>query len=186
LRDGLELVCAHRRLPLPLDTKRDVFVLTEVASLDDLAAIDAQDVAVAEDADRRAALWAYRDLHNEAIATQGVPHKLDVTVPLAEIARFAARLPEATAPHRLFLFGHLGDGNLHVNVLGPPPEDESVDDAVLRLVAELGGSISAEHGVGVAKRRWLGLTRGQAEIDAMRAIKRALDPNGILNPGVIF
>jgi FAD/FMN-containing dehydrogenase len=161
-------------------------VLTEVPSLDDLAAVDARDVAVAEDADRRAALWAYRDGLNEALAAQGVPHKLDVTVPLGEIAPFAARLPAATAPHRLFVFGHLGDGNLHVNVLGPPPEDESVDDAVLHLVAELGGSISAEHGVGVAKRRWLGLTRDQAEIDAMRAIKRALDPNGILNPGVIF
>jgi FAD/FMN-containing dehydrogenase len=185
-RESLELVCAHRRLALPLHTEHDVFVLTEVPSLGDLAAIAYDDVAIAEDADRRAALWAYRDLANEAIAAQGVPHKLDVTVPLGEIAAFVAALPAAVQPHRLILFGHLGDGNLHVNVLGPPPGDESVDEAVLRLVARHRGSISAEHGVGVAKRKWLGLTRGQAEIDAMRAITRALDPNGILNPGVIL
>jgi FAD/FMN-containing dehydrogenase len=114
-----------------------------------------------------------------------VPHKLDVTVPLGALAECERRLREVV-DGRLILWGHLGDGNLHVNVLGPPPEDETADEAVLRLVAELGGSISAEHGVGVAKRRWLALTRDEAEIDAMRALKRALDPNGILNPGVVL
>ena len=81
---------------------------------------------------------------------------------------------------------HLGDGNLHVNVLGPDPDDESVDEQILRLVAEHGGTISAEHGVGVAKARWLGLVRSPEEIAAMRAIKAALDPAGLLNPGVIL
>jgi FAD/FMN-containing dehydrogenase len=75
---------------------------------------------------------------------------------------------------------------VHVNVLGPPPEDSAVDDFVLRIVARYGGSISAEHGVGVAKGRWLSLTRDEAELAAMRAIKRALDPQGLLNPGRIF
>ena len=94
--------------------------------------------------------------------------------------------PPAREGLRLILFGHVGDGNLHVNVLGPAPDDERVDEAVLRLVAELGGSISAEHGIGVAKRRWLGLTRSAADIATMRAIKRALDPAGLLNPEVLF
>jgi FAD/FMN-containing dehydrogenase len=84
------------------------------------------------------------------------------------------------------LFGHAGDGNLHVNILGLEPDDERADDAVLRHVAELGGSISAEHGIGIAKLPWLELTRSAADIAAMRAIKRALDPRGTLNPGVLL
>jgi FAD/FMN-containing dehydrogenase len=87
---------------------------------------------------------------------------------------------------RTILFGHLGDGNVHVNVLGPDPADETVDETVLRLVADHGGTISAEHGVGVAKARFLHLTRTPAEIDAMRAIKAALDPRGVLNPGAVL
>ena len=70
-----------------------------------------------------------------------------------------------------------------MNVLGPPSDDERVDEAVLELVASLGGSISAEHGIGVAKTRWLSLTRSESEIRAMRAIKEALDPLGLLSPG---
>jgi FAD/FMN-containing dehydrogenase len=84
------------------------------------------------------------------------------------------------------VWGHLGDGNLHVNVVGPAPSDTTVDDAVLRLVAARRGSISAEHGIGVAKRPWLGLTRSPSDLAAMAAIKQAFDPNNILNPGVIL
>jgi FAD/FMN-containing dehydrogenase len=84
------------------------------------------------------------------------------------------------------LFGHVGDGNFHVNVVGPPPEDETVDEAVLRLVASLDGSISAEHGIGRAKARWLHLSRTDTELAAMRALKLALDPRWLLNRGVIF
>ena len=87
---------------------------------------------------------------------------------------------------RTFVYGHLGDGNLHVNLLGPAPGDESVDQAVLQLAARSGGTITAEHGVGRHKPRYLSLVRPDAEIAAMLAIKRALDPEGILNPGVIF
>ena len=82
-------------------------------------------------------------------------------------------------------FGHLGDGNLHVNILGPRPDDFEVDDAVLSLVAAMGGSISAEHGIGVAKRAALERSARPGDIAAMRAIKLALDPRGILNPGVL-
>jgi FAD/FMN-containing dehydrogenase len=87
---------------------------------------------------------------------------------------------------RTWLFGHVGDGNVHVNITGVAPDDERVDDAVLEHVAELGGSISAEHGIGTAKRRWLHLTRSADEIAGMHAVKRALDPDGVLNPGVLF
>jgi FAD/FMN-containing dehydrogenase len=97
-----------------------------------------------------------------------------------------AAVAAVAADARTILFGHLGDGNVHVNVLGARPDDPGVDDAVLRLTAELGGTISAEHGVGVAKTRWLGLVRDEAELAAMRAVKAALDPDGLLNPGVVL
>jgi FAD/FMN-containing dehydrogenase len=194
--DGLELVCAHRRLPPPFPAGHGVYVLAECAAGHDptealAAALEDEeavaDVAVADDTTRRAALWTYREAHNEAVNAAGVPHKLDVSVPPAAIPAFAAEVREAVgALGRTILWGHLGDGNLHVNVLGPAPDDHAVDELVLRLVTAHGGSISAEHGIGVAKRDWLGLTRTPEEIAAMRAIKQALDPAGVLNPGAVL
>jgi FAD/FMN-containing dehydrogenase len=113
-----------------------------------------------------------------------------VTVPFSGLARFEAEVREVVsslAPGAtLILWGHVGDGNLHVNVVGLDDDDNTVDDAVLRLVADLGGSISAEHGVGRAKLAWLPLTRSPAEMAAMAAVKRGLDPVGTLNPGVLI
>ena len=146
--------------------------------------------AVASEPATRARLWALREQQTESIARSGVPHKLDVTLPLARLAGFtdAVRAEVAlVAPGaRLFLFGHVGDGNLHVNVLGPDPDDPAVDDAVLALVSRSGGSISAEHGIGRLKAAALHLSRSPEEIAAFRALKAALDPAGILNPGVLL
>ncbi|HSK28284.1 MAG TPA: FAD-linked oxidase C-terminal domain-containing protein, partial [Jiangellales bacterium] len=134
-------------------------------------------------------LWEYRERHTEAVATLaaglGPPHKMDVALPLDRLGAFLAELPAATAPHPTYVWGHLVEGNLHVNVLGAAPDDP-VDEEVLRLAASYGGSIAAEHGVGVAKARLLHLTRSDAEIAAMRSVKRALDPDGLLNPGVLL
>ena len=106
---------------------------------------------------------------------------------LPEFFATCGRRVAAVAPGaRVWLFGHAGDGNVHVNVTGVAPDDERVTDAVLRLVAGLHGSISAEHGIGTAKRRWVHLTRSPAELRALRAIKDALDPNGTLNPHVLL
>jgi FAD/FMN-containing dehydrogenase len=112
---------------------------------------------------------------------------MDVALPRARVAEFAEGLSAVLDPrHRSFLYGHLGVGNLHVNVLGPDPEDDSVDAAVLQWAAACGGSISAEHGVGIAKPAYLPLSRSAAEIATMRRLKTALDPQRLLNPGVIF
>jgi FAD/FMN-containing dehydrogenase len=150
----------------------------------------ADDTVVAVDATRRARLMTIRESVTEALAAAGVPHKMDVGVPLARLAAFLGELPRAVADAApgasTFVYGHLGDGNLHVNVLGPAPDDEAADDAVLELAARCGGTIAAEHGVGAHKTRHLGLVRSGDELAAMSAIKRALDPRGLLNPGVIF
>jgi FAD/FMN-containing dehydrogenase len=188
---GMELVCERAELSRPLPTAPAYLLLEWEGAVDALGAASALiDAVVAEDATRRATLWRYREAQTEAINSVGVPHKLDVTLPLAALAGFAADVPAAVARAcpgaRTFLFGHVADGNIHVNVVGPPADDEQVDDAVLRLVAERGGSISAEHGIGTAKKRWLHLARSDAEIEAFRAIKRALDPAGILNPNALL
>lgn len=161
------------------------------ATLADLAEIvDERPHAIGMDTARARQLWERRDRVTEAIALIGVPHKLDVSIPVASIAAFCEEVPrsiEAASPGAVvYVFGHLGDGNLHVNVVGPDPGDDAVDDAVLQLVARYGGSISAEHGIGRAKQRWLHLSRTDAELAAFRAIKSALDPTSTLNPGVIL
>ncbi len=197
--NGLALVCDYRRLAPPFPDEYPAYLLVELADTRDViepladAIEDGPETlaeAIAEDTARREELWAYRESHTEAINACGVPHKLDVTLPLGELGDFVAQVGdrvERTSPGaQTIVFGHVGDGNLHVNVLGPDPDDERVDEAVLRLVADHGGSISAEHGIGVAKARWLSLTRSPVEIDAMSSIKRALDPAGLLNPGVLL
>ncbi len=181
-------------LPLPHDRPYDTYVLVECAGHDDpTAALAAAvgDVAAAvagpSDPQRRAELWRYREGITEAVNREGPPHKLDVTLPPASIPVFCEQVVAALpAPADVWLFGHLGDGNVHVNVTGVEPDDDTIDDTVLRLAADLGGSISAEHGIGTAKKRWLHLNRTASEIDAFRAIKRALDPDGILNPNVLL
>ncbi|MCX7620793.1 MAG: FAD-binding oxidoreductase [Acidimicrobiales bacterium] len=200
LRPGLELVCSRFGLPDPLPEPTPAYLLVEAADRVDptreLSYLVERlnppvcGVAVATEAARRQQLWAYRELHTEAIAELGPVHKLDVALPAASLARFIAVVSEAVNAVRpdacTWLFGHVADGNIHVNVTGVAPGDESVDDAVFELVASVGGSISAEHGIGVAKRRWLHLVRTQAEIETFRRLKAAFDPKGILNPNVLL
>ena len=198
---GLELIVRHTAARPPFAVRTPLYLLVEVASDDDdptdglLAALDAVGVAdgsaaVATDPAGRHRLWQLRERHTEVMNAEGVPHKLDVSVPAARYANLVEGAPRVVAAvdpgARTIVYGHVGDGNLHVNVLGPAPDDDAVDDAVLELVLELGGSVSAEHGIGVAKVRWLVRDRGAETVAAMRAIKTAWDPAGILNPGVLF
>jgi FAD/FMN-containing dehydrogenase len=190
---GLALVRAHTGLPAPLDRDYPAYLLVDAAASDIYAERlvvlpQLADAAVAVDAQARARLWAYRERHTESISAEGIPHKLDVAVPLARLSAFRADLDSviAKADARAIVFGHIGAGNLHVNVLGPAPDDDSLDDAVLTLAAEHGGTISAEHGIGRAKAAILHVSRSAAEISVMRAVKSALDPAGLLNPGVLF
>jgi FAD/FMN-containing dehydrogenase len=198
--DGLELVMRHASVAPPFAARRPAYLLVEVGSDDTdptdglasaLDALGTGDAAsVASDAAGRHRLWQLRERHTEAMNAEGVPHKLDVSVPLARYAELVERAPEVVREvdptARTIVYGHLADGNLHVNVLGPAPDDEACDSTVFELVLELGGSVSAEHGIGVAKVKWLVRDRGSDAVAAMRAIKRAWDPAGTLNPGVLF
>ncbi len=199
LASGLDLVCRVDHLPHPFPSPHPAFLLVEAAAdrspLDDLAAaVDSlhgvADVDVAVDETRRQELWHFREGHPRAIGSLGAPHKLDVALPMSRLAEFLRRVPDAVAEvapaGSSWLFGHAADGSVHVNVTGLPPDDNVVDDTVLRLAAELGGTISAEHGIGAAKRAYLRLNRSATEVAAFRAVKRAFDPDGILNPNVLL
>ena len=196
--DAACLSLAAERAGQPAPFAGGPAVLIETAGhrpmLDELAAAlstmpGLRDAVLADDGPGRRRLWALREGVTEAIATVGIPHKLDIGLPLANLAGFVDALgPTVEAAHpdaQVFVFGHLAIGNMHVNVVGPDPDDERVDDAVLRLVADLGGQVAAEHGIGRAKARWLALARTPGELAAHAATKRALDPQGVLNPGVL-
>jgi FAD/FMN-containing dehydrogenase len=205
--DGLDLVAADTGEAVPWPITPAAALLLEVAEPagpDDLAEVIAAldgvvDVAVAVDDVRARHLWALREAHTEVLARHGPVHKYDVSLPTrgaAEVVdRIEAHLSSRAPTAHLWVFGHGADGNLHLNVTGVPletgarPEDAAhgwLDQLVLEAVAAAGGSISAEHGIGRAKRRWLHLARSPEEVEAMRAIKSALDPAGILNPGVLL
>lgn len=190
---GMELACAVTGLSYPFAHPSPFVLLLEVADggqADGFDFEDDLDVVVGADAAERERLWRYREAQADGFATLGVIHKLDVSVPLAVLPQFAdavTKLLQSQSTVTNFgVFGHLGDGNLHVEFAGPEAEDEAVDALVLKVVHEFGGSISAEHGVGRHKAEHLGLSRSPQEIAAMRAIKDALDSTSILNPGVIF
>lgn len=144
------------------------------------------DAAVTTEGPARERLVAFRDRITESINAAGVPLKLDVAVPVGRLDALLAAARRIIARHggRLVPFGHLAEGNVHLNVL-EPGRPEAITADVLEAVVELGGTISAEHGVGVVKSRWLPLVRTPAELAAMDAIKRALDPHALLNPGVL-
>ncbi len=193
---GLRRVCEHLGLRQPFEREYPTYLVLECAGASDPTGdLDAllgfvDDGIVASDGEGRRRLWHYREAHNETINALGIPHKLDVTVPIGSLPQFAREVPQAVRrvdpAAEVILYGHLGDGNVHVNILGPDLEDERVDRAVLELAAGLGGSISAEHGIGLAKAEWLPLVRSDAELEAMRRIKHALDPLGTLSPGRVL
>ncbi len=196
--EGISRLAELYGLSSPLGPGPAAQLLVEVVGADPSPVLDALAAspevtgsAVAGDGPGRARLWALRERHPDVVARLGVPHKLDVAVPLASLAAFEQEVRAALAdlrpaPVAVVLYGHLGDGSLHVNVATSTPGDGDVEDAVFGVVGRFGGTISAEHGIGTDKLRWLDRTRSAAEIQAMRAIKAALDPDGVLNPGVLL
>ncbi|MEO8466018.1 MAG: FAD-binding oxidoreductase [Gammaproteobacteria bacterium] len=210
-RRSLDLVLQHvagAREPLERPTTH--YLLLELASSDDDAELRAKlervlagglasgeilDGTIAESLAQRSALWLLRERVPEAEKRDGGSVKHDVSVRIGRIAEFVADAEPALAaiaPHRLSIYGHIGDGNLHFNLL--PPAGQGIDEfragpadvlstCVHDLAAELGGSFSAEHGVGILKVHELERYQSPAAVALMRVLKHALDPHGIMNPG---
>ena len=132
-------------------------------------------------------LWRLRESLTETIAGFGPPLKFDVALPLSEISRFAAAAREIAGNGTTILFGHIGEGNLHLNILGCDHNGEAaLYGPMMDLIERSGGNVSSEHGVGSRKRDYLSMSRGPADIAAMRRIKAAFDPTGYLNAAVLF
>lgn len=176
-RRSLEAVITHRGLGRPLPGDAPFYVLVESSDPPNLAE-DA--IAVV---DRR--LWSYREAIPDTINHLGVPCKLDVAVPLERLDDFVAALVLLDLGGDRYLWGHLAEGNFHVNVVGlddPGP----VVDQVLEVVVALGGAIASEHGIGVDKARWWRRATDPSLLSQSRRIKEALDPENILNPKVFW
>lgn len=151
------------------------------------------DAVVAKSESECESLWDIRDLSVEISNSLGARVGFDVSLRIADMEAFAAELREVArsigSPAEPLVFGHLGDGNLHLVLANPGGTQDTADDveeAVYALVARYGGSISAEHGIGIKRKEYLGHTRTPAEIETMRTLKRALDPKNTLNPGRIL
>ncbi len=204
----LSRVLAHRKLRDPLDEPASHYVLVEledageheleawVQTLFERSLV--KDGTLAQSSTEARALWALRESISESLSATGFPHKNDIALPIAALEAFCAELDDVFARRypgwEVCLFGHIGDGNLHVNVMKPEGEEKpaflarvkDADRDMFDLVKMHAGSVSAEHGVGLLKKPWLGWSRSDAEIAVMRAVKKALDPRGVLNPGKIF
>lgn len=204
----LARVKRHRSVRNPLSAASDYYVLLEVeaAAPEALEAWVASlferelvtDGTLAQHSSQAAELWTLREGISESLSATGLPHKNDIALPIQELSAFCAALEglfERRYPGwEICLFGHIGDGNLHVNIMKPDdlPKEEflrrtrEADHDMFALVKAHRGSISAEHGIGLLKKDYLGYTRAPEELAIMRAVKRALDPQGLMNPGKIL
>ncbi len=211
-RDALEMVLRH--IPGtsdPLSEAHEWYALVEIASPDAEISQDAGDLletafdeglvldaATASNESQREALWKLRESISEAERAEGASIKHDVSVPVSDMPAFmekARKAVEDVLPDiRVIAFGHIGDGNVHFNLCQPKGADgqafvkrwEEFNRIVHDVVIAFHGSISAEHGVGQMKRDELAHYKSGVHVDLMRAIKRALDPKGIMNPGKVL
>ncbi|NBJ11857.1 FAD-binding protein [Microvirga sp. SYSU G3D207] len=200
---SMQLVAKHAGLKTPI-AEGEWFVLIEAAS--SLAGLReaaeamlgmafereiALDGVIAESGAQAAQLWALREHVTESEAREGKSVKHDVSVPLTEVPRFLHEAGEALAAGapgtRVNAFGHLGDGNIHYNVLVDHGHDPNVVNRIVHdMVAAFGGSISAEHGIGQYRVGELARYRASTEMELARRLKRALDPESLLNPGKVL
>jgi len=156
------------------------------------------DAAVSSSETQYKAIWALREDVSEAQAAEGKNIKHDIAVPVSQVANFVREthaLVASAFPHvRMVTFGHLGDGNLHYNVSPPPDQNQDEflknQDAINLIVhdsvARFNGSVSAEHGLGTLRRDEAARYKSKVEMDMMRAVKQALDPQGIMNPNKVL
>jgi FAD/FMN-containing dehydrogenase len=198
----------HRGLTTPFADKGGCFVLLEVEANDQdalgtwlervLTDGTVTDGTLAQSSRQAEELWALREGISESLSATGLPHKNDIALPVAGLEAFCAEMESVfTARYpgwEVCLFGHIGDGNLHVNIMKPEALSQAefrektsgADHDMFALVKKHHGSISAEHGIGLLKKAYLHYSRAPAEMVLQRAVKHALDPLGLLNPGKVL
>jgi len=197
-------------LPAPFDTPCPLYVISEFDCPDERAEEKAMECfelcadqgwlldGVMSQSDRQIEdLWRYREGISESIS-HFPPYKNDLSVRVSRVPEFLERMnglmAEICPDFEVVWYGHIGDGNLHMNILKPAGLDlvefearsHEISEKTYALTQEIGGSISAEHGIGLLKQPWLGRSRSEAEIESMRGIKKVFDPAGILNPGKLL
>mgnify|MGYP001483023398 CR=1 FL=1 len=207
---ALEHVLTQTHFAPPLSERYPFYVLVEAEAANDSALeslmgafASAQeagwilDGTLSQSASQAQQLWQYRERISESLAPR-MPHKNDISVPVSRIPEFLDRINVLVATNypglEVVWFGHIGDGNLHFNVLPPQQMDlrefksltATLDPQLYGVIQALGGSISAEHGIGLTKRPFLNYSRSSEEMDLLRHLKRVMDPDGIMNPGKLL
>ena len=204
---ALVKVLTHRQLQRPLAHPAAFYALLEFdadAEETALAAFEevleqgwVSDGVMSQSDSQAATLWGLREGITESIAPQ-VPYKNDISVRISEVPGLLDDVDDIVSAHypdlEVCWFGHIGDGNLHLNILKPeglPVEDfyqrcHAISPKLFALVGARGGSISAEHGVGLLKRDFLHFSRSEEELELMRSLKRVFDPSGVMNPGKLL
>ena len=207
---AVELVTAHHDLPRPFAEATPYYALLEFEAATGAVLDTAMELfehcmeqgwvldgVISQSEAQAASLWRLREGISETIAPF-TPYKNDVSVVVSRVPDFLeeidAIVSERYPDFEIVWFGHIGDGNLHLNILKPESltkeevfaRCEQVNTQVFETVRKYAGSVSAEHGVGLTKKPYLQYTRSPAEIDYMRAVKRVFDPNNVMNPGKVF
>jgi len=207
---AVELVTAHHDVPRPFESATPYYALLELEAatqdvLDEAMALFetcveqgwVMDGVISQSEAQAAALWRLREGISETIAPF-TPYKNDVSVVVSKVPDFLEDIDQIVSSQypdfEIVWFGHIGDGNLHLNILKPEALSkeeffkrcEGVNTQVFETVQKYHGSVSAEHGVGMTKKPYLQYTRSPVEINYMRAVKQAFDPNNIMNPGKVF
>ena len=207
---AMNYVLAHGQVKAPFDTEAPYYALLEFEAVSDQVMEQAMELfeqcmengwvldgVISQSETQAQNLWQLRERISESIAPR-IPYKNDISVVVSRVPGFLEEINQVVSDHypdfEIIWFGHIGDGNLHLNILKPEnmaKEDffekcQQVNKWVFEIVERYQGSVSAEHGVGMAKKAYLQYTRSEAEIAYLRGIKKVFDPNGIINPGKIF
>jgi FAD/FMN-containing dehydrogenase len=208
----LEVVLNHRKLQVPFASAHEYYVLLEVERPETAAAKEkleawlaelfeqslVEDAVLAQSPKEAQNLWAMREGISESLAHTGLLHKHDISLPIHRLQEFIQNwtrdLDQNYPDLKPYIFGHIGDGNLHVNLMKPAAMEiapfralcAKADENMFSWIQKYEGSVSAEHGIGLLKKHLLRYTRSPREIELMREMKKVFDPAGLLNPGKIF
>ena len=207
---ALSKVIEHSGIPRPFDTPTPFYALLEFECTSEAVSDTAMELfehcmeqgwvldgVMSQSLSQLENLWRCREDISETI-TRWTPYKNDISVVVSKVPEFLAEIDAVVSSEypdfEIIWFGHIGDGNLHLNILKPDALDREeflqqcnrVSKWVFEIVQKYGGSVSAEHGVGLLKKDYLTYTRSEAEVALMRGIKKVFDPKGVMNPGKVF